>query len=285
MQWFRVYHGLCTDPKLHRISRAAGCSRAVVIAAWLAVLETASQADERGSLGEFDAASLAFMVDVKPDVAERVLTEFRRVGMIVGDVVTAWTKRQREHDDASIRKKAERERKANLLPPNDTDPPGHVTVTPRSEQSRTDKKESLSDSPKKAARRVAEASGFDAFWQSYPRKVGKGAARKAWTAATKATDPQAILDGIALHAPALASREAQYIPHASTWLRAERWTDQVEQQQPRAGPQQRKSAFEITMEQVREEQERNREHIEGNSAETDWFATAGHAPPLRLVVG
>jgi hypothetical protein len=36
MHWFRYYHGLCTDPKLHRVARAAQVRRHVVIAAWCA---------------------------------------------------------------------------------------------------------------------------------------------------------------------------------------------------------------------------------------------------------
>ena len=116
MDWFRAYHGTCTDPKLHRIARSIHVSRGLVVAGWLAVLETASANDERGNIGEIDAVSLAFMIDVKPHVGTRILDAFRAAGMLdeAGNV-TAWTKRQRQSDDAGVRKRKFREREADAL--------------------------------------------------------------------------------------------------------------------------------------------------------------------------
>jgi hypothetical protein len=69
---------------------------------------------------------------------------------------------------------------------------------------------------------VREAD-FDAFWAAYPRKVGKGAARKAWVKAMSKTDRATIMDAVAKqHWPA----DAQFLPHAATWLNQERWTDE-----------------------------------------------------------
>ena len=70
--------------------------------------------------------------------------------------------------------------------------------------------------------------GFDTFWDCYPRKVAKAEARKAWKQ-TEALRPD--LDTV-LHAIKAACRTEQwmknngsFIPHASTWLRGERWAD------------------------------------------------------------
>lgn len=90
MDWFRHYHGLCTDPKLHRVSRAAGVNRAVVIAAWCAILEEASSANERGSVASIDAVSLAFLIDVKPHVAGRVLDAIKAAGMLAVAWALGW---------------------------------------------------------------------------------------------------------------------------------------------------------------------------------------------------
>ena len=67
---------------------------------------------------------------------------------------------------------------------------------------------------------------FDRFWSAYPRKVGKGAAQKAWRAATKKAAPDTIIAAVQRFPW---SDEQQFIPHPSTWLNAERWNDEVVQ--------------------------------------------------------
>lgn len=79
----------------------------------------------------------------------------------------------------------------------------------------------------------AHAPGFDAFWQAYPRKVGKGAARKAWGAAIKRAPPDEIIAGLekqlAWFAQQYHGPGEDYRPHAATWLRADRWGDEIDQ--------------------------------------------------------
>jgi hypothetical protein len=70
---------------------------------------------------------------------------------------------------------------------------------------------------------------FTAFWAAYPRKVGKGQARKAWRSATlgRHVDPK-ILIVASEHFRDEARRrriEEQYIPHPATWLNGERYSD------------------------------------------------------------
>jgi hypothetical protein len=69
---------------------------------------------------------------------------------------------------------------------------------------------------------------FEEFWSAYGKKVGKGAARKAWAKAVKTTDAQKIIDAATEHAAwhRQERTEARYIPHPSSWLNAERWTDE-----------------------------------------------------------
>lgn len=69
---------------------------------------------------------------------------------------------------------------------------------------------------------------FEKFWKAYPRKVAKGEARKAWAQTEKIRPP---VDKI-IKALELAKQQDQwrkdggmFIPHAATWLRAERWED------------------------------------------------------------
>lgn len=67
---------------------------------------------------------------------------------------------------------------------------------------------------------------FEQFWEAYPRKVGKGAALKAFEKAVKKTSAEVILAAIAtwIQKPL---PEMQYIPHPATWLNQERWQDDV----------------------------------------------------------
>lgn len=64
---------------------------------------------------------------------------------------------------------------------------------------------------------------FDAFWRAYPRKADKGQARRAWTAAVKAADPAAIVDGARRYAAERRGEDPKFTKHPSTWLRAEAW--------------------------------------------------------------
>lgn len=70
---------------------------------------------------------------------------------------------------------------------------------------------------------------FDHFWRSYPRKVNKGNAKKAFEKAMKQTDLQTIMSGLETLRIQVAGKGQEYIPHASSWLNGERWTDEVAQ--------------------------------------------------------
>ena len=70
---------------------------------------------------------------------------------------------------------------------------------------------------------------FDEFWQRYPRKIGKGAAHKAYAKATRKAGHDDLMFGLSQQLPAMQAQEQRYIPHAATWLNAERWNDEPEQ--------------------------------------------------------
>jgi len=73
---------------------------------------------------------------------------------------------------------------------------------------------------------TAHRGDFDAFWSIVPRKVGKGAARKAYTKALALTDPDTLLRGMKRYAESVRSTEERYICHPATWLNQERWDDE-----------------------------------------------------------
>ena len=87
-------------------------------------------------------------------------------------------------------------------------------------------------SPKRAGNCGAQTGqqDFDEFWKAYPRKVGKGTAKKAWerlkpTAGLRST----MLAAIETQKQSTQWRRdnGQFIPNPSTWLNQSRWEDEL----------------------------------------------------------
>ncbi len=69
--------------------------------------------------------------------------------------------------------------------------------------------------------------GFDTFWKNYPRKVGKGAAARAF-ANVGGTD--ALADILKDLKRRQWPTDPQYIPHPGTYLNQWRWLDEDTQE-------------------------------------------------------
>ena len=74
------------------------------------------------------------------------------------------------------------------------------------------------------ALRLLQGASFEAFWQAYPRRVGKKAARDAYQQAIQQAEPEVILAAAKRYA-ADPNREDQFTAHPTTWLRQGRWED------------------------------------------------------------
>lgn len=76
---------------------------------------------------------------------------------------------------------------------------------------------------------------FEQWWKTYPKRVNRKAAQKAWKTAIKTTSPQAIIEAtrqqIATTGSPL-SREHIYIPMPSSWLNAGSHLDQYGTTEP-----------------------------------------------------
>ncbi len=117
MQWFRWYHGTVDDRKWLVIARHSGQNRAVVLAVWCALLEFASQADDRGSVAAFDCESLDVLLGVEDGACAAVLRALAHKGLIVRDRLTAWDRRQPRREDESAVERQRRRRERLRLPP------------------------------------------------------------------------------------------------------------------------------------------------------------------------
>jgi hypothetical protein len=70
---------------------------------------------------------------------------------------------------------------------------------------------------------------FDTFWRAYPRRVARKDAEKAW-AKIPPEQHQQILNAItqARKSDDWRRDEGRYIPYPASYLRGERWTDELE---------------------------------------------------------
>ena len=66
---------------------------------------------------------------------------------------------------------------------------------------------------------------FDEFWEQYPKKVGKGAARIKFDKAMTLVPFDELMAGLSRLNANLPS-DPQFIPNPATWLNQERWTDE-----------------------------------------------------------
>ena len=76
-----------------------------------------------------------------------------------------------------------------------------------------------------SAKSVAES--FEPWWSHYPRKLARGAAERAYIRALTKTSPETLLAAVQRFASQCAGKDPQYVPHAATWLNAERWSDEA----------------------------------------------------------
>ena len=90
------------------------------------------------------------------------------------------------------------------------------------------KKESIKKEKYKKERKAEETDDFDAFWQAYPKKVGKQAARRAFEK-VKDVPLQTILNAIEQQKKMKQWQDnnGQFIPHPSTWLNRGSWDDEL----------------------------------------------------------
>ena len=66
---------------------------------------------------------------------------------------------------------------------------------------------------------------FDEWYEKWPRKVGRGGAKKAFKSALKKTDFETLCEARDRFVIVANGQDKNFIPYASTWLNQERWTD------------------------------------------------------------
>jgi hypothetical protein len=83
----------------------------------------------------------------------------------------------------------------------------------------------------KSAETAAQRQAFEAWWQGYPKKLGKAKAEEAWLRIKPDEGMRAVLT-----AAVAAQREwetwkrdgGRFIPYPATWLNGKRWADEAD---------------------------------------------------------
>jgi hypothetical protein len=84
-----------------------------------------------------------------------------------------------------------------------------------------------------AVERMSFEDDFQKFWSVYPRKVGKGAAFKAFIKALKRVELATMIEGARRYAQD-PNRVPAFTAHASSWLNADRWDDELLPERPKS---------------------------------------------------
>jgi biotin operon repressor len=105
------------------------------------------------------------------------------------------------------------------------DPSGEPTLDKPTQDNPLHKNNISKKNNLKNNERIYSDSEFDFFWESYPKKVDKGAALRAFRRAIKNQDPAVVIAGAKAYAEDPNLPEKQFIKNPATWLNAEAWAN------------------------------------------------------------
>lgn len=114
-QWFRSWHGAPTDQKWRVIAKKADVPTSLVVSFIWALMDRASQSDDRGSFDGIDLEVIADFLDCDETQLKRIVTQCNERNVTSNNRFVAWEKRQPKREDAtaSDRVRAFRERQKN----------------------------------------------------------------------------------------------------------------------------------------------------------------------------
>jgi len=196
-QWFRLYSEFSHDPKVQMLSEVN--QRRLIMLFCIRCNGNVTLQDEQ----------VAFQLRISMDEWLASKAIFIDKNFINNDnEVLNWDKRQFVSDSSAERVAKHRERMKQS---------SNVTVTPP-EQNRTDTEHNITEQ--------IYMDDFDMFWMTYPKKVGKEAAKKAWLKVNP--NLTVVLQALSWQkeSPQWFKNNGQFIPNPSTWINQHRWEDE-----------------------------------------------------------
>jgi hypothetical protein len=149
---------------------------------------------------------------------ERFLFPMMRA-QIDRDVLSKDELSQKRREAASASKKSTCEQKEHLQ--------ASAASASKSPQDKDKDNKTIDKDKDNKKRTDAKTDDFDAFWAVYPRKVGKGDAKKAFA---KVKAPVSVLItavNTQKQSQQWLRNDGQYIPNPATWLNQGRWEDEL----------------------------------------------------------
>lgn len=163
--------------------------------------------------------------------SDAVLWCFEAHPSINGRLTNGRLMAEREKQDAWREKSAEGGRKSGKARRLQSKKGGSRVVEPKGNSSTPSSSATSTPSdktpPKPPKGAVAFEPEFLQWWDGYPKKTGKAAARKAWGKAVVAVGPLKLIEALGAQLPAMLAKESKYRPNPATWLNEGRWEDET----------------------------------------------------------
>jgi hypothetical protein len=210
--WFRSWHGAPTDPKWLGIARRAGVAPGIAVAVGWALMDRASQAEDRGSIAGYDADGLACFYGCEPEQVDAIVMAMTDKGMVADGRLSNWEKRQPKREDGAA-ERARQWRERNRTQPNASEPPEEIQIQNKKEDAIASKARAKKTDPE-----------FDDWYSRYPHKVQRGQAEKAFAAARKVASLDDLIAG--LHRYISHKPEDRQWRNPATWLNGKGWLDE-----------------------------------------------------------
>ena len=183
-QWLRLWHDMPTDPKWRTIARVSGQTISAVIATYIHLLVTASNASERGRTHQANAEDLASALDMETSQIEAILTAMQ--GRVLdGDILTGWSSRQPEREDGSADRARKWREARKHAAPRDFDSQGSQLVDDErtqanaNERKRTQDTDTDTDTDIKSITPLTPLGGLSADETSQPTRPKRQTKPKA----------------------------------------------------------------------------------------------------------
>jgi len=211
MNWWRAYHDLPNDPKLALVAQALhgvtwrysngnAVRRGEVLEVWVFVLNLASEHNPRGSIEGYDSEQIGYVLEMEPERVEAIIEGFRQRGMIAGNLLTNWDKRQpkrEREDDSGERVKDFRARTAQLDGVTPCNAKNHVTpcnAQIRGEEIREEETKKPRKKQKSSEMTVQQSTWFTDFLNVHPKpEIQTASAKRLWAEKVKTDECRTFL--------------------------------------------------------------------------------------------
>jgi hypothetical protein len=170
-RWYRAYEGTVTDAKLAEAAMVADVSRAVSIAAWHCLLESAAAVNNCGS---FDTSPrrVSIILCEPPAAVEALFAAYAELGLIGEGTVLSWKKRQHESDNSAERTRKWREKKRQETAVCDSGDGDATSRDAPEAETETEEESSYEDSPSDDGPSLKPEHVFE-FYRELAEQIGR----------------------------------------------------------------------------------------------------------------